>query len=313
VGRACGGDVTANAVPYAVQALSHPADNFRRALRFSCQGQQGVRSWVTNDLLVQAQGTPNMSVLVNAGECVINGTQNVISQGSYHGLNDASVGLTIAASDPTNPRIDIVVAQVEDAAYSGSNNDFKLAVITGTPAASPSAPATPNNAIVLAQVSVAANATSVTSGNVTDKRPQWGLPYHAEVYLGANQTGLTAGNSNFVNWDTILSDPAGGYTTGRYTVPVPGRWRVTTHIWVASVADGVASFHGVAKNGTESARLSDVTSGATSNKGQGGSAVVRCNATDYLGVIWFPGSGGPYTLTAGANVNWAAFEYVGPN
>jgi len=220
--------VTANAVPYAVQALSHPADNFRRAQSFANLGQQGVRSWVVGDMLVTANGTPNMSVNVAAGQCLINGTQNSTSQGSYHGLNDASVNLAIAASDATNPRIDIVVAQVRDAAYSGANNDFILAVVTGTPAGSPAAPATPANAIVLAQIAVAANATTIVSGNITDKRPIVGVPFKAYGYAANNQS-LTAGTPVLINVNAIDYDPNGNFntTTHLYTCPVPGTY------WVA--------------------------------------------------------------------------------
>lgn len=161
--------MTAILPPWVVQASSHPADVFRRQTRLLALGQQGIR--LSGDLQVTQNGTPNMSVNVAAGEALVNGTQNTVSQGAYECLNDATVNLAIAASDPTNPRIDIVVAQVRDAAYSGANNDWVLAVVTGTPAPSPSPPATPANAIVLAQVAVAANATSITSGNITDKRP----------------------------------------------------------------------------------------------------------------------------------------------
>jgi hypothetical protein len=236
--------VTANAVPYAVQALSHPADNFRRAQSFVCLGQQGVRSWVVGDMLVAPNGTPNMTVLVAAGQCLINGTQNTVSQGSYHGLNDASVSLAIAASDPTNPRIDIVVAQVRDAAYSGANNDFILAVVTGTPAGSPAAPATPNNAIVLAQVAVAANATTVTSGNITDKRPIFGSLLHAEVSQAGAQT-IPNNVTTIIAFDTVTSDPTGSFTTGasaHYSVPVPGRYLVVARFAFTSTVNGSAIY-----------------------------------------------------------------------
>jgi predicted secreted protein len=49
-------------------------------------------------------------------------------------------------------------------------NTWSLAVVTGTPAASPSEPAAPANSIVLAMVSVAALATSITNANITDRR-----------------------------------------------------------------------------------------------------------------------------------------------
>jgi hypothetical protein len=159
--------------PWVIQASSHPADVFRRVSRFFGQAlgggsSSGIRQ--ATDLQVTQNGSPNMSVNVAAGEAIVAGTQNLTSQGTYEVLNDATVNLAVAASDPTNPRIDIVVAQVQDAAYSGATNAWQLAVVTGTPAPSPVPPAAPANSFTLAQIAVAANATSITSGNITDLR-----------------------------------------------------------------------------------------------------------------------------------------------
>ena len=71
--------------------------------------------------------------------------------------------------DPTNPRIDIVVANVVD---NGNNTSFgEVQIITGTAAPSPSVPGAPANSITLARVTVTAAATSITSGMITDVRP----------------------------------------------------------------------------------------------------------------------------------------------
>lgn len=125
------------------------------------------------DLAVSQNGTPNMSVNVATGGCFIRGTENA-NQGAYHLWNDATVNLAITAADATNPRRDFIIAQVRDAYYSGSSKDARITVVTGTPAASPSDPSLSSfpNALVLARVAVAANATSVTTANITDLRPR---------------------------------------------------------------------------------------------------------------------------------------------
>jgi hypothetical protein len=77
--------------------------------------------------------------------------------------------LTVQTADPTNPRIDIIVAYVSD---SGSASSFgAVEIITGTAAPSPSAPSAPANSITLAQLRLPAGSTSVTSGMITDTRP----------------------------------------------------------------------------------------------------------------------------------------------
>src|SRR6266496_494426 len=88
-------------------------------------------------LAVTQNGTPNMSVNVAAGMAFIAGTEGT-KQGTYIVQNDATVNKAIAASDPTLNRIDLVVAKVQDTQYSGATNSWSLAVVTGTPAGSPS-------------------------------------------------------------------------------------------------------------------------------------------------------------------------------
>ena len=124
----------------------------------------------TNYLRVTESGTPAMSVDVAAGRCIIHGTESPL-QGAYHCVNDDKKTIAIAAADSTNDRIDIVVARVYDAEYSGVDNKFAIEVITGTPALSPTAPTAPDNSIVLAEVEVKANASSIVDADITDTRP----------------------------------------------------------------------------------------------------------------------------------------------
>lgn len=155
--------------PWAIQARAdHPARLFREMLA-SLRGQAGVIA--AADMAVTQFGTPNMSVNVAAGKAVVDGTQSSAAQGSYLVYNDATVNLTIGAADATNPRNDLVVAQVRDAEYSGANNDWLLAVIQGTPAPSPVDPIVPANSLTLARVRVNAVASSILNANITDLRP----------------------------------------------------------------------------------------------------------------------------------------------
>lgn len=132
----------------------------------------GIHNTLGNQMSVTANGTPNMSVNVAPGLAFIAGTESSF-QGMYFCHNDGTVNLSIATAPGTGlNRIDLVVAQVLDQFYSGASNQWKLAVITGTAASSPSPPTAPNSSLVLAQVFVGANVSSITSGNITDMR-QW--------------------------------------------------------------------------------------------------------------------------------------------
>jgi hypothetical protein len=128
-----------------------------------------VRFTDGNDLKVVATGPATMNVIVKAGGGFVEGTENV-AQGAYFVFNDADVTLAIAAANATNPRLDAVVFTVRDSFYSGANNDSLLQVIQGTAAASPVLPTLPNNSMLLGQVSIPANATTIPTGNITDRR-----------------------------------------------------------------------------------------------------------------------------------------------
>jgi hypothetical protein len=121
---------------------------------------------------LQVNAASGMAVTVNPGYCII---QNSASgtNGAYRFGFLTQGTLTLAAADATNPRIDLVCASVVD---NGDNTSFcQVLLVTGTPAPSPSVPAAPANSITLAQIAVAANATSIVAGNITEKRV-WTVP-----------------------------------------------------------------------------------------------------------------------------------------
>jgi len=128
----------------------------------------GVRGY--SDLKVNPQGTPNMSVRVEAGQAFVPVSSSL--QGTYHVVNDAATTLNIAASHATLNRIDRVILRVADAAISGSTNAASLEVVQGTAAASPSVPFAADSFIELARVAVNAGVTSIPASSITDVRRQ---------------------------------------------------------------------------------------------------------------------------------------------
>jgi hypothetical protein len=152
--------------PSWLQNGSHPAENDRLTTQafFSTTGIVGSTS-----LAVAQNGTPNMSVNVASGWAAIVGTTQT-NMGTYIAYNDATVNAAITTSNASNPRIDLVCITVSDAFYTGTLNQVAINVVAGTPAASPVAPATPANSIVLAQVAVAAGTSSIVTANITDAR-----------------------------------------------------------------------------------------------------------------------------------------------
>lgn len=113
-----------------------------------------------NNLKIQANSPAAMNVIVKSGAALFRGR-------IYENTTDETI--TIAAADATNPRIDRVVLRHDIAAQT-----ILLAVVTGTPAATPSLPALTQNAstyeLELGYVWVAALTASIADAEVHDMR-----------------------------------------------------------------------------------------------------------------------------------------------
>ena len=155
-------------VPASFQQLrnDHTAENDRLTI-FGHIATGGTRA--SSELAVTAQGSPNMSVNASAGGAYIvnDGGSN---RGIYSVHNDGTVVINITTAHATLARRDLIVATVRDAQYAGGSSDWLLQVVTGTPNASPVDPTVPSNSITLARIAVAASASSITNGNITDLR-----------------------------------------------------------------------------------------------------------------------------------------------
>jgi hypothetical protein len=151
--------------PSWLQNGSHTAENDRLTTTGSLWGVSGVVR--SADLAVTASSGLNLSVAAGWAAIVGNYQTNM---GTYMAYNDGATTATITTADATYPRIDLVCITVTDAQYSGTTNTVAINVVKGTAASSPTVPSTPTNSIALAQVAVAANATTISSGNITDVR-----------------------------------------------------------------------------------------------------------------------------------------------
>jgi hypothetical protein len=158
--------MTLQTPPSWLQAGSYPAQ-YDRLTQQALYATTGIIG--TSSLAVTANSPVGMSVRVASGWAAVIGTTTT-NMGVYTFFNDAQETLTITTANPTNPRIDLVCATVRDAFYTGASNDVIFQVVAGTPAGSPVAPALPANSISLATVAVAAAATQINSGDITNTR-----------------------------------------------------------------------------------------------------------------------------------------------
>lgn len=151
-------------MPLWITGEEHDAAVLRQVGSMFLPGVVGV-----GDLSVTQRGLgANMSVDVAAGLCVLPGPE-----GNYIARSDEAVNVTISAAPSVgNQRIDSVYAAPLDPDAIGSGSaGWTIDKVTGTPSASPSAPALPAYAIELARITLTSSSTSITSGLITNRRP----------------------------------------------------------------------------------------------------------------------------------------------
>lgn len=179
--------------PSWLQNGSHPAENDRLTTQALWATTGIIKS---TSLAVTANSPIGMSVLVASGWAAIVGTTQA-NMGTYVAFNDATATLTITTANATDPRIDLVCVTVNDSYYTGSSDNVVFQVIAGTPASSPTVPATPANSIALAEVYVGAAVLSINSGNITDLRvlTTTNIPEVGDISAVVAGTGLSGGGT----------------------------------------------------------------------------------------------------------------------
>lgn len=169
-------------------------------------------------------------VQTNPFRATIVGTQSGV-QGDYTVVNDSVRTSAIGARDAANPRIDLLVTRVRDTAYTPNEgaNDVRYAeVIPGTPAGSPTAPATPVNSLVHGTITVPATgggAVTFTAGTAGQAvalggiRPIVAGDTVAGAYVGAYRDHPTNG---LERWTGAAWVPHAAPLTGRQSVTSTG-------------------------------------------------------------------------------------------
>lgn len=267
-----------------------------------------------NDLKVSQRGAgANLSVDVAAGVAWVAGDDAAATQPLYRCYNDGTVNLAIATADATNPRIDRVVAEVRDSAFAGVSQDWRLRVVTGTPAGSPSAPALPPNAITLATVSVPAADTTISDSQITDGRsyvyPNASFDEACRVHRITFQS-VPNGTVTQISWDAELYDPCGMHDLAtnpqRITVKSTGLYAISAALYFPPA--------------TSQTRLMKITKNATTDlltwievTAQETMGMLHCteqlSAGDYVDVRVVQNSGASMNVSS-TDRQWSNFEVV---
>ncbi|MDD4415012.1 MAG: hypothetical protein PHR14_10825 [Oscillospiraceae bacterium] len=207
------------------------------------------------ELRVIQNSPANMGVIVRTGRCYVQG---------YYGWVTSNEALTVPTADATNPRIDRVVARLSVSV----NQSVTFAVLTGTPAANPSAPALTRTSetyeISLARIYVGAGVTSITTANITDERGdatvcgvagvKHSWSYLNNVALDVSSMVIDAGVSdrdpvyfNGTKWVVATAGAVGFYDEANDAVITAGYLDGFTGLTPGAIVDN----HGVAITATE--------------------------------------------------------------
>jgi hypothetical protein len=266
--------------PSWLQAGTYPAvsDRLNAQALWATTGIIGVSS-----LAVTQNAPAGMSVRIAQGWAAIVGTTQP-NMGVYTTYNDATAVATITAADLTNPRIDLVCITVRDAFYSGANNDVIINVVAGTPAGSPVVPATPANSIALAQVAVAANASTIVTGDITDVRVEVTSNLAGDISSVTAGAGLTGGGSSGAV--TLAASVATNAQVGTtYTLALSDNGKLVTLANASPVAVTIPLNSSVALPVGAVIMLASYGAGAVTVSGAGGVTVVSGGATPATPVI----------------------------
>lgn len=219
----------------------------------------------------------------------------------------AGESVTITTASASNPRIDTIVAYVNESATFTTSpvnfpTGFTLAAVAGTPNASPSAPSgatiqaavgASNPYMVLADVLVGTSVTQINSGNITDRRSFATIaqnPYKFRVRRVAawNSPATAFARLSFDTEDYDTNNNFDSTTNFRYTVPVAGFYQINAR---ASVNGNIQHVIALYKNGSIYQRGTNGVGNAIT--GSSYSDLVQLAAGDYI-ELWI------YTDTSNA-------------
>lgn len=168
--------------------------------------QEGV--WAAGHLKVTAGA--GRTVDVADGIALVQG-DSVPDQGLYRIRNDAPKnsdafeGGGIQAADGANARLDQIVARLWHHEADGSTlRKWRLQVLTGTPTAGATldnragAAALPASTLLLSDLLMPANATSVSASNLRDRRA-WARGFYKTGTRATNQTTVAEGNGDLID------------------------------------------------------------------------------------------------------------------
>lgn len=239
---------------------------------------EGVKRNALNELEPFADST-GMRVKVKSGQALIRG---------HYYQSSAEEVITVTASDPTNPRIDILILELDPSA-----NSITLKVTAGTPAGSPVAPTVVQTdggiyQVKLADIAVGAGVTTIAAGDVTDTRAYLATAAELASDVAANTASISNPLADFVTdattARTLTTADMGKtirFTSGSATVvTVDASTDFVVGARVDIIAEGSSELTVLASGATVAGAETSTTTGSFTIGLQYSAATLLCVATD---------------------------------
>jgi hypothetical protein len=229
---------------------------------------------------------------------------------------DAAVTVTITANASGTSRTDTVCLKMDMASAgdsTGSNLGTLVALAGGASNAAANAPADGNLYVPIATVVVANGATSLSQGNVTDKR----MVHPSQAVLSAHVSSAVTGIANAANTQitnlTADTDKSGQFASNAWTCPLPGWYRFSGAINMnATVAVGI-NFPFIYLNGNLATitKLGTTTPNNTAGSETSLSVLQQLNYGDVVrwGVNSNPGAGQTSQILSGIGVSTVDLQW----
>jgi hypothetical protein len=302
--------------PMMLQELCYTAADFRLQLN-SLVCDEGVADVAGGSLLVTTGGS-GLDLFVAEGGAFI--ASDSADQGIYSVYNDAQVTLTATTASGANPRVDTVIATVNDSQLSGTDDDWVLSVLAGTPNAAAaltdagiaaSATALPDRSIALAYVLVPTSFAGpfVNATHILDVRNSYGECGGAPWVSLSASAATSSGNNTFTQTTlatvTHRDRPFFSVTGSTITVLQTGLYDVNSMI----------GFSGITTAGTQ--RITAIYRNNTNlpNAAPDGTILASGRATHDTGeaadsIRWTP-TRSMVQLTANDTIKLATFQNTG--
>lgn len=277
----------------------------------------------TGAFAVNAQGSPDMTVAVSAGVAWVTATPSSQNSQNLRVRNTATANVTISANSSGSTKYDWVYISISaaNAANPNAGADNVATLTTSRSSSSASDDGTPPTyGLLLAVVTVANGASSITNGNISDERvaglistqaiqgrsvtpAKWTNPYCFRAFAAAGTT-LTDNTAVKITFGTESYDYNSNFASSTYTAPVAGVYHFDACFLMGSSASPVYAYCAIYVNGALAIKGPQFPGNANAASAHGVFGDLLLAAGDTVEVYGLQDSGGSESTDASTTTTY---------